>query len=350
MIAGQSSSQSNLLEGEVNGKTELTTTGRCSKSAFRDSGCRGRACTRRREISEAAIGCSAPPRRKPSTQRSWQRTSRASPSRRLVSVNSWSWPMRGRLGTAGEAGLSPCSSFSQEWLRFRVRFAAGMSAPARLLVVDDEPRTAELTAELLRRAGYAVDVALSGTEALARVRSATPDLMLLDYEMPDMDAPEVLDELRSGADRLSFPVIILTGARPAPGDQVLSIERGAADYIAKGTDRQVLLARVRGALRDRTPSGRALVRGRLRVDLPRMRATLDGRELRLEGRPLVTLHILAERPGEVISRNELLERAWGTNYAGFEHSVEQAVHEVRRALGEPGWVDTVRGIGYRFVT
>ena len=225
-----------------------------------------------------------------------------------------------------------------------------MGAPARLLVVDDEPRTAELTAELLRRAGYAVDVALSGTEALARVRSATPDLMLLDYEMPDMDAPEVLDELRSGADRLSFPVIILTGARPAPGDQVVSIERGAADYITKGTDRQVLLARVRGALRDRTATLRVLVRGRLRVDLGRMNATLDGRELKLEGRQLMALRILAERPGEVVSRNELLERAWGTSYAGFEHSVEQAVHEIRRALGEPGWIETVRGIGYRFVT
>ena len=224
-----------------------------------------------------------------------------------------------------------------------------MGAPARLLVVDDEPRTAELTAELLRRAGYSVDIALSGTAALASVRSGTPDLMLLDYEMPDMDAPEVLDQLRSGADRLSFPVIILTGARPSPGDQVLSIERGAADYITKGTDRQVLLARVRGALRDRTPALRVLVRGRLRVDVGRMTASLDGRELRLEGRQLMALRVLAERPGDVVSRNELLERAWGTSYAGFEHSIEQAVHEIRRALGEPGWIETVRGIGYRFV-
>lgn len=225
-----------------------------------------------------------------------------------------------------------------------------MGALARLLVVDDEPRSAEVTAELLRRAGYAVEVALSGAEALARVRSGTPDLMLLDYEMPDMDAPEVLDQLRSGADRVSFPVIILTGARPSPGDQVVSIERGAADYIAKGTDRQVLLARVRGALRDRTPAGRVVVRGRLRVDAARMTATLDGRDLKLEGRQLMALQVLVERPGEVVSRNELLERAWGTSYAGFEHSVEQAVHEVRRALGEPGWIETVRGIGYRFVT
>jgi DNA-binding winged helix-turn-helix (wHTH) protein len=81
-----------------------------------------------------------------------------------------------------------------------------------------------------------------------------------------------------------------------------------------------------------------------------MSATLDGRDLKLEGRPLLTLRVLAERPGEVVSRNELLERAWGTTYVGFEHSVEQAVHEVRRALGETGWIETVRGIGYRFVT
>jgi DNA-binding response OmpR family regulator len=225
-----------------------------------------------------------------------------------------------------------------------------MGAPARLLVVDDEPRTAAVTAEILRRAGYEVDVALSGGAALAQVRTATPDLMLLDYEMPDMDAPEVLDQLRSGRDRLSFPVIILTGARLSAADQVLGIERGASDYIAKGMDRQVLLARVRGALRDRTAASRVVVRGRLRVDAARMRVTIGGRQVKLEGRPLTVLQVLAERPDEVVTRSELLERAWGTKYSGFEHSVEQAVHEVRRALGEPGWIETVRGIGYRFVT
>jgi DNA-binding response OmpR family regulator len=225
-----------------------------------------------------------------------------------------------------------------------------MGAPANLLVVDDEPRTAEVTAELLRRAGYAVEVALSGSDALEHVKSLTPDLMLLDYEMPDMDAPEVLDLLRGGSARLSFPVIVLTGARLSAADQVIGIERGASDYIAKGTDRQVLLARVRGALRDRSAeSGRILVHGRLRIDPTQMRVTLAGREVKLEGRPFATLHMLAERPGEVVTRSQLLERAWGTSYAGFEHSVEQAVHEIRRALGEPSWIETVRGIGYRFV-
>ncbi|HEY4887685.1 MAG TPA: response regulator transcription factor [Candidatus Dormibacteraeota bacterium] len=220
---------------------------------------------------------------------------------------------------------------------------------ARLLVVDDEARTAELTAELLRRAGYAVEIAVSGTEALQRVRSSSPDLMLLDYEMPDMEAPEVLDSLRSGADRIAFPVIILTGARHAAGDQVVGIEHGATDYIVKGTDRQVLLARVRGALRERAAEVRVVVSGRLRIDLARGQASLGERALKLERRPLLMLQLLAGRPGEVVTRAELLERVWGTSYAGFEHSVEQAVHQIRRSLKEPGWIETVRGFGYRFV-
>lgn len=221
---------------------------------------------------------------------------------------------------------------------------------ARLLVVDDEPRTAELTAELLRRAGYVVEIAASGTEALARVRARSPDLMLLDYEMPDMEAPEVLDLLRSGADRLDFPVIILTGARHSAGDQVLGIERGATDYILKGTDRQVLLARVRGALRDSGGAGGVVVRGRLRINAARREAWLGERMLKLERRPLLMLQLLASRPGEAVTRTEILEQVWGTGYSGFEHSLEQAAHEIRSALHEPGWIETVRGIGYRFVT
>ncbi len=221
---------------------------------------------------------------------------------------------------------------------------------AKLLVVDDEPRTAQVTADLLRRAGYAVDVASSGTEALERVRAESPDLMLLDYEMPDMEAPEVLDSLRSGAARISFPVIILTGARHGPGDQVLGIERGATDYIVKGTDRQVLLARVRGALRERAPVAGLMVRGRLRIDAARGEARLGDRPLKLERRPLLMLQLLASRPGEVVPRTEILERVWGSSYAGFEHSLEQAVHQIRRELREPAWIETLRGVGYRFVS
>lgn len=220
---------------------------------------------------------------------------------------------------------------------------------AKLLVVDDERRTAELTAELLRRAGYAVDIARSGGEALERIRAGSPDLMLLDYEMPDMEAPEVLDSLRSGTDRVPFPVIIFTGARHSPGDQVVGIERGATDYIVKGTDRQVLLARVRGALRERSSGAGAVVRGRLRIDPLHGEARLGERVLKLERRPLAMLHLLASRDGDTVTRTELLDRVWGSSYRGFEHSLEQAAHQIRRELNEPGWIETVRGIGYRLV-
>ena len=220
---------------------------------------------------------------------------------------------------------------------------------ARLLVVDDEPRTAELTAEVLRRAGYSVNVAGSGTEALEHVRTGSPDLMLLDYEMPDMEAPEVLDQLRSGGERVPFPVIILTGARHSPGDQVVGFGHGATDFITKGGDRQVMLARVAGALRDWMPVSGAMVRGRLRVDALRGEARLGSRKMKLERRPLMMLQLLASRSGDVVPRAELLERVWGTSYTGFEHSLEQAVHQIRRELREPGWIETVRGIGYRLV-
>jgi DNA-binding response OmpR family regulator len=258
--------------------------------------------------------------------------------------------MIGRLGGAGEGSLSATSAFPQQTLNLLGCRRDGRGLTARLLVVDDEPRTAELTAELLRRAGYVVEVAVSGTEALARVRASSPDLMLLDYEMPDMEAPEVLDLLRSGADRLDFPVIILTGARHAPGDQVMGIERGATDYILKGTDRQVLLARIRGALRDNAGAGGIVVRGRLRINVAQGQAWLGERALKLERRPLLMLRLLASRTGDAVTRAEILEHVWGTSYSGFEHSLEQAAHEIRSALDEPGWIETVRGIGYRFVT
>src|SRR5207237_9111897 len=133
----------------------------------------------------------------------------------------------------------------------------------------------------------------------------------------------------------------------APRDPVVGIERGAADFTVRGTDRQVVLARVRGALRERAPAPGAISRGRLHVDAARGEARLGDRILKLERRPLLMLQLLANRSGEVVSRAELLDHVWGTSYQGFEHSLEQAVHQVRRALREPDWIETVRGIGYR---
>ena len=220
--------------------------------------------------------------------------------------------------------------------------------PARLLVVDDEPGTARVTAELLRRSGYEVEVAHGGVEAVERARSAPPDLMVLDYEMPDLEGPEVLEQLRARSGRVPFPVVILTGARAGTTEQVLGLELGAADYVLKGSDRQLLLARIRRALRDRTESGAELVRGALRIDTSAWQAWVGGRQLHLERRPFQVLLELASHEGQVLSRSELLRRVWGSDYAGFEHAVEQAVYTVRKELGPEVWIETVARHGYRF--
>ena len=107
---------------------------------------------------------------------------------------------------------------------------------------------------------------------------------------------------------------------------------------------------MRGALRERASETRVIVSGRLRLDVSQGHAWLGDRLLKLERRPLLMLQVLAARPDKVVTRAELLERVWGSTYRGFEHSVEQAVHEIRRQLGEPGWIQTKRGFGYRFVT
>ena len=219
----------------------------------------------------------------------------------------------------------------------------------RLLVVDDDAAVATATAELLRRSGFEVDVAGSGREAGAGCARRPPDLMLLDYEMPEMDALDVLEALRADDAPPAFPVLILTGARLSPGDQVLGLEAGARDYLPKGTTRPVLVARIRAALRDRVRPA-VLQRGELQIDLGAGRAFLAGRQLDLDRTPLRVLQYLASRDGQLVTKGELLSEIWGTDYSGLDHAVEQAVYAVRTALGERGWIETVHRRGYRFVT
>src|SRR5437763_1139669 len=190
---------------------------------------------------------------------------------------------------------------------------------SRLLVVDDDLRSARVIAELLRRSGYSVDVAGGGAEALERVRSEPPDLMVLDYEMP--------------------------GA-----DEAYSFEIGAVDYVRKGGDTAVLISRIGAAIRRHRPSSSYLRRGRLLVDTVDDRAWLGGRELRLEHRPLQVLKYLMQKNGAIVDKTELLERFWGSGYAGLAHSVEQAVWAIRKELGEPGWIETGHRRGYRLAT
>lgn len=224
-----------------------------------------------------------------------------------------------------------------------------MPAGERILLVEDDPRLSELTSDRLRRHGYEVDVASTGAAAIASAQSHPPDLVLLDFELPDMDGLEVLDALKGGLDRPLFPVCFLTGARFGAGDQVLGLDRGASDYIPKGTDTQVFLARVRVAIRDRKAPAGALRRGGLRLDPLTNEASLNSRPLHLDRKPLLVLYHLLQRPGQVVTRDELLRVIWNTEYSGWDRSVDQAVHVLRKELDGYDCIQTVRGVGYRFV-
>jgi DNA-binding response OmpR family regulator len=221
-------------------------------------------------------------------------------------------------------------------------------AAARILVVEDDPELAHLSMGVLERAGYDVLVAHSGAEGVRISREALPDLTILDFELPDMDAIEVLDQLRDGSPRTPNPVLILTGARHGASDQVRGLEHGASDYLAKGLDRAVFLARVQAALREHRSEDAAVRQGRLLIDARRGTVTLAGESIHMDRKPLLVLYQLAKRDGALMTREELLRTVWSTDYEGFERSVDQAVYSARKALGDHRWIQTVSGYGYRF--
>lgn len=224
-----------------------------------------------------------------------------------------------------------------------------MGGAERILLVEDDPRWAELTSAQLKRHGYEVEVAMTGAQAITFASRRPPDLVLLDFELPDMDGLDVLDAFKGELDRPRFPVCFLTGARFGPGDQVLGLDRGASDYIPKGTDAQVLLARVRAAIRNRRSSAGPTRHGALTIDPVASEVWLGSRLLDLDRKPLLVLYHLARRAGEVVTREELLRLVWNSEYSGWDRSIDQAVHVVRKELGNQNWIETIRGVGYRFV-
>jgi DNA-binding response OmpR family regulator len=224
------------------------------------------------------------------------------------------------------------------------------AAGARILVVEDDPELASISMGVLERAGYEVMVAHTGAEGVRVSREHLPDLTILDFELPDMDAIEVLDLIRDGADRTPSPVLILTGARHGASDQVRGLEHGATDYLAKGIDRAIFLARIQATLREHRRDDGTIRRGALLIDPRSGTVRLDGRSLHLDRKPLLLLYQLAKQEGAVLTREELLRLVWSTSYDGFERSVDQAVYSARKALGDARWIQTIAGFGYRFRT
>jgi two-component system OmpR family response regulator len=218
----------------------------------------------------------------------------------------------------------------------------------RILVVEDEPKLANLVARGLREEGYAVDVAGRGEDALWMAHAAPYDAILLDVMLPGADGFEVCRRLRS--QDVWSPILMLT-ARDAVGDRVTGLDAGADDYLPKPFAFDELLARVRSLVR-RAPAPRPAVLevGSLRLDPAAHRAWRGEVELDLSPKELTLLELFLRRPGTVLSRSELLDGAWDIAFERRSNVVDVYVRYLRDKIDRPFGcmsIETVRGVGYR---
>ncbi len=222
---------------------------------------------------------------------------------------------------------------------------------ATILVVEDEPLTAEVLAALLRQEGYQVCVGRTGADALQLAREHKPEVVILDIGLPDLSGVEVCRRLRE----FSAAEILILSARRQEADKVVGLDAGADDYITKPYSPAELLARVRAALRRRCRPDLQVRRfGNVTLDLSARRVRVGEAEVELSPREFDLLAALARRPGEAISRQALLDQVWGPGYVGDDKVVDVYIASLRRKLGDnpdrPRLIQTVRGYGYRLIT
>jgi len=219
---------------------------------------------------------------------------------------------------------------------------------ARILIVEDEQRIASFIAKGLRAEGHQTAVAADGDTGLDEALSGGYDLAVLDVGLPGKDGFTVLDELRSQGSRL--PVIVLT-ARDSVRDTVSALEGGADDYMPKPFRFAELLARVNLRLRQAGEHGGPrqdhVAAGGIRLDLRTRRATVAGTEVDLSAREFMLAEIFMVNPGQVLSREQLLDHVWGYDFDPGSNVVDVYVGYLRRKFGAAA-ISTVRGMGYRF--
>ena len=221
----------------------------------------------------------------------------------------------------------------------------------RILVVDDEEDLLELIRYNLSKEGYRVNCVVTGEDAMREARTNPPDLIVLDLLLPSVDGLEVCKLLKNDTRTKHVPIVMLT-AKGEDSDQVTGLELGADDYIIKPFKPVVLIARIKAVLRRKheTPGPDATISARELVIHPgRHEVLAAGKPLSLTLTEFRLLHFLAQRPGWAFSRNQIVDAVKGDDYPVTERSVDVQVAGLRKKLGEFGeYIETVRGVGYRF--
>jgi DNA-binding response OmpR family regulator len=212
-----------------------------------------------------------------------------------------------------------------------------------VLLIEDDPRIREIVERGLGARGFVVTSAPDGESGLELARKLEVDLVLLDLMLPGRPGLEVLEEIRLAKPRV--PVVALT-ALDDTRSKVAGLDAGADDYLTKPFSLDELAARIRARLRISDAGAGALKVGPLTVDPVAHRAVLSGREVALSARELALLAAFVRHPGQVLSRSQLLDMVWDINFDPGSNVVDVYVAALRRKLG-PGWIETVRGLGYR---
>jgi DNA-binding response OmpR family regulator len=222
------------------------------------------------------------------------------------------------------------------------------SMKSRVLVVDDNVRTRESIALYLEHAGYVVDLAASGPDALAAAASLRPDLIVLDVMLPGLDGLDVCRTLRA---RTDVPIIMVT-ARSTEADTLEGLRAGADDYVTKPFSPRELVARVAAVLRRMGKTTRVIELHGIRIDLSAREVHRDGSHVPMTPAELRLLEVLASSPGRAWTRTDLAERAFGHDYAALDRTIDAHVMNLRRKLErdrtKPEIIETVFGVGYRF--
>ncbi|MEE6259336.1 response regulator transcription factor [Plantactinospora sonchi] len=224
---------------------------------------------------------------------------------------------------------------------------------ARVLVVEDEESFSDALSYLLRKEGFEVSAAATGTDALTEFDRTGADIVLLDLMLPEMSGTEVCRQLRQ---RSQVPIIMVT-ARDSEIDKVVGLEIGADDYVTKPYSPRELVARVRAVLRRRgneavevsTPT---LAAGPVRMDIERHVVTVDGAPVQLPLKEFELLELLLRNAGRVLTRGQLIDRVWGADYVGDTKTLDVHVKRLRSKVepepSAPRFIVTVRGLGYKF--